>query len=52
MTKLGQAPARDETDVLAKGPKTDATNIPASCQKIDLTGKVYTRREFGSEFLT
>lgn len=39
MTKLGQAPARDQTDILAKGPQPDDP-IPASCQKIDLTGKI------------
>ncbi|XP_054269367.1 uncharacterized protein LOC128990804 isoform X2 [Macrosteles quadrilineatus] len=39
MTKLGQAPARDPTDVLAQAPSVEAPQdgpIPASCQKIDL----------------
>ncbi|KAG8258904.1 hypothetical protein J6590_021699 [Homalodisca vitripennis] len=36
MTKLGQAPARDQHDILAVASAPPDGPIPASCQKIDL----------------
>lgn len=39
MTKLGQAPAHDKTDILAHAANPTDMPIPTSCQKIDIASK-------------